>query len=302
MTNTTETYWDVNGVSLQTLAFNITTLGGDRMAPPPVRGEAIEVPFMPGTIWTPKVPDARVITLGMWVQGANEDGTIPIEEGARRRFEQNWLKLRKLLWQPRRQFTLTKRFWVPEEDLTDAGVVVDDLPRSGLYRLISASAKASFADGLSPSMTGPGRASFTVDLRLDDPYFYSDALTINLSMASGGANPGPTRNIEILGDDRTTDIALEFTGPLSAPRIENATHGVWMRYNTSVADGVKASANVRAFQARHDLTGTVLKSSGYVQHGGDPFWLFLEPGVNQLKLTATSGTGVVKMTYRPGWL
>lgn len=301
MTNTTEVFWEVDGESLQTYAFNITTLGGDRAAPPPVRGADLTVPYMPGSIWLPKVPESRIITLGMWVVGAEEDGSMPTEESIRLKYELNWRKLRKLLWTPRRQFTLTKRFWVLEEELTEAGVVVDDLPRSGRYRLLSASAKGSYAGGLTPVMNGPARAMFTVDIRLADPYFYSDPIEIPFSISTSGANPGPNQTFEVLGDDRTTAIGLQFEGPLQAPQMTNVTHEVWARYNATVEDGIVVNLDVHDFQALHDVENTPYKSSGYVMHAGDPFWLYLEPGENALSLTANSGTGTAKLTYQPRW-
>lgn len=306
MTNTTEIFWDVDGVSLQTYAFNITTLGGDRQAPPPVRGDDITVPYAPGQKWVPKVPDSRTMTLGMWVIGADEDGLIPADAEVRRLYERNWAKLRKLLWTPRRQFTLTKRFWVLEEDLVAGGVDVDDLPRSGDYRLLSASARGSYAGGLVPTMAGgPARATFTVDIKLADPYFYSDEIEIAFSMTSGSSLPGPTRDVTVLGDDRTHQIEVDLTGPLGSPRLSNLSDeeiDLWMRYATSVDASTSATVRVRPFSATHFPGGAPYKSSGYVQHDGDKFWFYLDPGEATLALTAASGTGTAKLRYRPAWL
>ncbi len=301
MSDTTETYWDVDGQSLQTYAFNITTLGGDRSAPPPLRGEDIEVPYLPGDKWVPKQIGPHVIQLGMWVQGSDEDGNPPTEMSARLQWDQNWRMLRKLLFHPRRQFVLTKRFWVPEEDLTAAGIDIEDLPALGTFRLLTASALGSYNGGLVPTMNGVAHGVFTVDIKLNNPFFYSDPIEVNFSMASGGSNPGPTKTIHVLGDDRTTAIGVEFEGPLTGAKLTNAANDVWFRYNTVLADGIKSSVEVHEFQARHDLDGTTFKSSGWVQHDGDAFWLTLETGDNVVTLTATGGTGTAKMTYQPGW-
>lgn len=305
MTNTTQTFWDVDGVSLQTYARNIVTLGGDRMAPPPMRGSDIVVPYRPGAIWVEKVTDSRTITLGMWISGANPDGSIPIDRDLRQAFVANWNALRKLLWTPRRQFTLTKRFWVLESELEAAGVALDELPRSGsgafTYRLYSASARGQFAGGLAPNMDGTGHAAFTVDIRLADPFFRSEALSFDFSVAVGGQNAGPTETIYVLGDDRTTDIEVVLEGPTSAARLTNVTHNVWLRYNYTVADGIRARIEVDEFRARHDIEGTAFKSAGYIQHDGDPFWLYLEPGDNEVTLTASGGSGEAKLSYTPRW-
>lgn len=301
MANTAETYWAVDGVSLQTFAFNITSLGGDREKPPPVRSEDTVVPYMPGSIWSPGVPDTQILTLGMWVQGSDEDGNPPTEISVLRQYEENWRKIRKLLFTPRRQFLLTKQFWVLQEDLEAGGVVVDDLPSEGPYRLIQAQALGTFAGGLVTSKQSIAHGIFTVDIKLNDPYFYSDEITIPFSLATGGGNPGPTKTIQVLGDDRTTAINVEIEGPITAAKITNTTHDVWLRYNTAVADGVFAAVEVNEFQARHDTTGTTYKSAGYVQHDGDAFWLFLDPGENVLTLSSTGGTGTAELTYQPRW-
>lgn len=295
MTDTTETLWDVDGTSLQTYAFNIVTLGGSRMSPPPVRGDDITIPFRPGQVFTPKTPDAQTITLGMWVSGANEDGTIPTDPGPRMFFMQNWRKLRKLLFTPRRQFVLTKRFWIPEEELEGSNMALDDLPTQSGYRLITASAMGSYAGGLEPQMTGPGRATFTVDIKLTTPYFFSAPININLT------NLAPSDTVNIVGDDRTMAIGVEFTGPLTAPQITNGD--VWFRYDTGISLGVKVLLDVLDFQATHNYLNEEdsYKSAGYVVHDGDPFWLYLEPGENVIVLSSSEGTGSARLTYQPGW-
>lgn len=304
MTNTTETFWDVDGVSLQTYAFNITTLGGDRSAPPPVRGADLKVPYMIGTKYVPRVPDARTITLGMWVQGSQEDGSAPTEEHAKRTFDRNWRKLRQLLWRPRKQFTLTKRFWLLDADLVAAGVDTSALPKEGDWTLYSASAQATYVGGLNPTMQGQAHGVFTVDLLLSDPFFYSDEITIPFSMATGGSNPGPDRTVEILGDDRTMSIEIDFEGPLTSAQILNDSEATtpFVKYAAVIADGETATVRVLPFNATHYPTGTPYKASGNVQHKGDLYWLYVEPGTTLLKLSAQSGTGVANLRYRPAWI
>lgn len=303
MTNSAETFWSVDGVSLQTMAFNITTLGGDRMAPPTVRGSDVTVPYMPGSLWTQRVPDSRIITLGMWVIGANEDGTIPTDENLRRTYDRNWRKLRKLLWTPRRQFTLTKRFWLLDTDLVAGGIDTSLLQKDGAWTLYEASAKGTYVGGLEPTMGGPARAQFTVDILLSDPYFYSSEIAVEFSTSVVPPDPGPIRTIQVLGDDRTTWIEMDFEGPLTSPRFDNNLVGValWTQYGNAVAVSESATIRVHSFSATHFTTGGNFKASGYVQHDGDKFWLYLEPGGAELELSAQSGTGTATLRYKPRW-
>ncbi len=302
--NTTETFWEVNGQSLQTFAWNITTLGGDRLAPPPVRGDDIEVPYMVGSVYVPKVVDSQTITLGMWVIGANADGTIPLDEPSRRTFDHNWRMLRRLLWRPRRQFTLTKRFWVLDADLVAAGVDTEALPKVGAWTLYSASAQGSYAGGLNPSMNGTASAVFTVDIKLQDPFFYSEEISIPFSMTEGGENPGKFKSVPILGDDRTMNIEVDFEGPLTSPAITNETEEqlLYVRYGSLVPDDESATLRIMPFSATHYPSGTPYGVSGNVAHEGDHYWLYLEPGTCNLRLSAQSGTGVATLRYRPAWI
>jgi len=304
MSNSTQAYWDVDGVSLQTYAFNITTLGGDRKAPPTLRGDDLTIPYRPGTVYVPKIANNRVLTLQMWVIGADENGNIKQDENSRRTFDYNWNKLRNLLWREGKQFTLTKRFWVPTADLTAAGVNTSALPKDGAWALYTASAKASFASGLSPDMGGPSRAAFTVDLLLSDPYFYSAPITHAFSMGTGGALPGPTKTFQVLGEARTTDIRFDVIGPLDSLRFTNQTPepDLWMQYATSVADGDTAWIKVKDFKSVHTDASLTYTSSGYVNHFGDRFWFYLDPGTATVSLSAQAGTGTGTLTYSPAWI
>lgn len=304
MTNSTETYWAVDGESLQTYAFNISTLGGDRLAPPQVRGEDLRVPYMPGSVFVERVPDARTITLGMWVIGANEDGSIPTDEQGRRTFDRNWRKLRQLLWTPRRQFTLTKRFWLLDADLVAGGVDTSAMTKDGDWTLFTATALGTYAGGLTPTMNGPMRAIFTVDILLSNPFFYSDEIAIEFSTSEVEPDPGPEQTVVILGDDRSYHIEVDFEGPLTSPRIinESVTQELYVRYATEIPDGEEATVRVHDFTATHYPSGDPFGSAGFVQHAGDKFWLYLDPGTTNLTLDAQAGTGVATLRYRPAWM
>lgn len=305
MTSTTETFWDIDGASLQTYAWNIETLGGDRMAPPRLRGADLTVPTRPGTVWTPKVPDAKTITLGMWVQGSNADGTIPQNENARRTFDRNWRMLRNLLWRPGQQFTLGKRFWVPTEELEAANAPAGyAIATEGEWSLIYAQTKASFGTGLTPSMQGGAHAAFTVDLVLNDPFFYSAPLEIEFSATTGAGLSGPDREFSVLGDYRTTKIAMHFEGPLTTPRLTllTAPHETWFQYASPIADGDTVDTNVDAFEVIHTATDATYRAAGNVRHKGDWNWFYLQPGATRVVLSVQEGTGVGSLSYFPAWL
>lgn len=152
MANYTDTYWDVDGTSLETYAWGIQQLVEAREAPPPLRGEDYVIPEAAGQLWVPKVPDSRVITLEMWVIGQDAAGNVTDDAGWRA----NLRALRALLWVPDAQVTLTKRWRA-------SGGGVD-----------SASAEVQYAGGLTYEVEDRGLmvARTSVDLKLADPYFY----------------------------------------------------------------------------------------------------------------------------------
>jgi hypothetical protein len=302
MSDTTETVWSVDGVSLQTYAYNITSLGNDRKSPPPLRGDNILVPYRPGSVWVPRVPDSKVITLGMWVQGSDEDGK-QTTEGARRTFDRNWNKLRDLFWVYDRELVLTKRFWVLTSKLF--GQTGMAIKTEGQWSLIEATTKAAFRSGLEPDMMGPAHSAFTVDLLLGDPFFYSaDPVTLDFTTATGGANPGPNKTFNVLGEALTTDIVLTFDGPLISPKftISSYTRQPWIQYQTDIAAGDDVVIGVKNWVASHTVSGAPHPSAGYVRHFGAAPWLWLNPGSATVKLTAQSGTGFGSLTYTPAWL
>lgn len=278
MSNTTDTFWEVDGVSLQTMAFNISTLGGDRASPPFLRGENLLVPAARGRRWMPKVVDQRVISLGMWVQGCTEDGLVPVGQSNRRQYDENWRKLRTLLWTPGREVTLTKRFWV-------AGT------------LKTASAKAQFASGLVPFMNGPARATFTVDLALADPYFYGPDVITNLTTG--------TQNVTLQGDDITNEIKIHVDGARTNVKVRNATLNTDVEYHGDVNTGAKLDIDVMKYSAIFTPSGAgpvPVSVIGGIRHTGDVSWLSMRPGTNSVVVSSSSGIGAVIMTHREVWL
>jgi hypothetical protein len=271
----TPTYWDVDGVSLQTFAFDIVTVGGDRMAPPALRGNDITIPYAPGNMWVPKQVAARSMTLDMWVIGVNEDGSIPSGSNARK-FDDNFRKLRQLLWTPGREFTLTKRFYV-----------------DGVLKI--ASARAQFGGGISPSMTGRSRGGFSVNLNLADPYFYGPEINTNLETG--------TQTVTVEGDDITRAVKLHVSGPRNNVRVYNSTLDVYVEYHADLSSGDYVDIDVKNFLAVTDLAAIPpFNSVGKIRHEGDAFWLLLTPGVNTIVVSSTSGIGGVILTHQEVWL
>ncbi len=274
MTNTTSTYWAIDGVSLQTYAYNIETWGGDRQAPPSLRGDNLTIPFRTGQTFLPKVPDQRTMTLAMWVQGCLPDGSAPKGIDQRAQFEANWYQLRALLWQPYRQFSLQKRVVYP-----DGTVHV-------------ATAQAQYAGGLNPTMSGTLRAEFTVDLILADPYFYCDPITQSI---------GTTTQFTVLGDARTTKINFSLAGPRTNPSVALSVAGAdpLLTYGGTIAQNDTINLDVdNAVATYRTSTGVTSTRTGLVTNSNSFYWFYLDPGVNTVLSPSGSGT----LAYQPAFL
>lgn len=299
--DTTEVLWSVDGESLQTYAWNITTLGDTRNSARDTRGDNITVPYAPGTRYMPKVVDEHEMTLGMWVQGSSADGVV--RQSPEKVFQHNWRRLRRLLWQPGREFTLSKKFWVPTQELYDAGYQVQNMPSFDMWTLLSASAKASFSGGLEPKMTGPARAAFTVDLLLSDPFFYSPSVS-STHVFNSSVNSPVNVVINVAGDHQTINTKLILTGPLLNPKITNTTLGTSFTYPAEIAAGESLDVDAKNFQAVHFAkNGTSSIVSGKVSRTGSPHWFPLAVGDNKLRLENSAGSnGMVKITREFAWL
>lgn len=268
MTNTTDEYLSVDGVSLQTYAYNLSTRG-EREGSPPVRGTDILIPSRPGRRYVPKEVDSRILPLSGWVIGADPDGTV--RDAAKLR--SNWRMLRRLLYgNARSERVLTKRW-------REAGAMV------------TAEGRGQMLDELLPSHTGPQRATFKAELYMADPFFYGPEVTVTLAR-------NVPQTIVVAGDERTSAIKVRFQNALTAARVTVGQQ--WVGYS-ALAAAANALVDVSELTSLETVGSVVTPTLGKVSHGPGAPWLHLYPGSNTLTLTSTAGTGNAVLTYRPVW-
>lgn len=276
MTNTTDEYWEVDGQSLQTYAYNISTKGDGRDRAPDVRGTNIVIPFKPGRRYVKKVVDSRVITLRMWVRGVEADGT---QGNPNNLYQDNWRKIHNLLFTPGRQFVLKKRFRV-------GGV------------LKTAVALAEYVEGLEPKMHGRFAGLVEVDLELADPWFYDETAT-TFTLTNGD------NNITVPGSEETIKAVLEISGARKNVLVTNKgyTPNISLRYTGTLVSGDKAIIDIENFSSMTDPTGATpaYRSTSLIRHTGDPMWLRLKPGAQVINLSSETGTGTVQLTVKGAW-
>lgn len=269
---TTPEYWDVDGVPLNTYAYNISTLTG-RTATTGLRGEDQEQAYRQGRSFRSKVADSRSITLSMWVQGFDPEVANP-NASSTAQFWSNLNMLKRLFFTPRRQIALTRR-WV---DLGGAH---------------TATAMGQVISPIQPSHT-KDRATFVVDVFLADPFFYDDTLT-SVNVVSG--TPSSTTNP---GDDTSPEkVTVTFTGPLTNPVLTNTspTPDISLAYAGTINAGSSVVVDVRSCRAV--LGGTTLVNN-LISYTGSIWPMEVFRGPNTFTLTGGSGSATVD--YRPAYL
>lgn len=281
MTNLVPEFWEIDGQSLHTYASTVVNLGGDVTGGVGLRGSNLTVPNRPGTIWREKVPDERVLSLGVTVTGLNANGTSqPTPALERARFNANLRAVRRLFWRDTgAQFTLTKRWY--EADFSGSPVAT----------LVTASALAEFADGMEPEQEGDSVAVFAVDLLLADPFFYGATVTRTATVAApiSVTNPGDAR---VTGANAT----LTFTGPLTNPVA--SLGGKTLSLGAVLSGGQSVVVNLADWTVVRNDGANLIGALGY---SGSRSLLPVPMGASTLSLTG-SGGGSVALSFKPPYL
>jgi hypothetical protein len=266
MTATTDETWTINGVLLNTYAYNISTLSG-REVLPVVRGENAQVPQRRGRIWVPKTVDQVTRTLAMWVRGSDVDGDISNDPTAQ--FNENLRAIKRLFADTSQQLEIEKKVRYLDGLLTLTG-------------------RASHDGGMSPEWQGHRTiATFSVDLVFADPYWYG-ALESDVVPSGGGPLVNP-------GDVRADAMTITLTGPLTNPILKNMSHPAkpYVKYTGTIGAGVTVVLDTEEFTALLGSTNVI----GAISHAGTPRWMELLPGTNTM--TLTGGAGSATVAYHP---
>lgn len=287
---TTAEWWDIDGEPLNKFGWNVETVGGSRYAVPPMRGDDAQYAYVPGREWHAKLPDSRTITLAMWITGVDPD-TGNATGDQMLRWNDSWNFLRRLFWQPERQFVLTRRWLLTDED--------------NIPRIRTASAHGQLTNTLDLNMTGRFRGTFQADILLADPFFYGGEVISQINMASSGVvhNPGDFR----AGHQH---FSVQFVGPLNHPELVNVSTSphVSVKLDTTVAAGEVVTLDVGTFTATSTVELLTTTGAGtynrlvYVKHSGAHEWFGLTRGDNTLVLAGQGSTGHAVVRFQPPYV
>lgn len=264
MATWSQEYYSVDGQDLANYAYGVEVLDGTEGIPSR-RGGNIAVPNRPGAIWRPKMPAERTITLAMWVRERDVDDQAGADPHAR--FNANMEGLKRLFGVYHRQVALTKRKTLETGllTLTSLGECVNTLDFTEVDRDI---------------------ARFTVDLLLNDPFWYGSEVAPSLSSGAG--------SITNAGSGVAYKMKIRFNGSVTNPTVTNTSGNVSVTYTGTIPGGQWVELDTGLFTA---VTNGGVNVTGSVSHGGAASWMELYPGVNSMSLSGGSATVTYSTPY-----
>ena len=276
MTTTSAIPLTIDGVRLDTLAWNIETLEG-RLTFPSTRAERPVIPGDDGAVFIPNQSfDEGVQTLSMWVRGCDVDGAIPGGSSAMQEFRTNLLKLTRIFGIKHRMLDV-RQTW-PAGVIQYYASVDDTFDFSG--------------NALNKS------AKFAVVLKIPD-VFGQDVNTTDYSSATN-LTTGTTLTLTALdgGSAPVRDAIIVVNGPATNPRLTNPETGEWVQLNATIASGTNWRFNCATWETRtgagltvssSDTTGTSRVAETAYGSGGARFMTLTprDAGPPQLTLTGT---------------
>lgn len=319
ISNSSPEWWSVanldgsDELSLHQYGWAVTTVGGARYDLPPKRGSDMTVAYRPGQVHRRKIPDARTITLLMFMVGWDPAtgtalGTTTGEQLVQ--WNDNWDTLRRavfrnsLLTDQRirlyRRHLLTTRE-LPTVRTGDFCIQGDPgVPGPG-QQLIESFANADMTGQMQPTMTGRYRAEFQLDFTLSDPYFHGPGVSVTLNVGSDKFvwNDG----FDVAGAGY---MQVDMVGPLINPVITNYSTNPdsWVKYNGIIRLGETVRLVTNKFTAERVTTsGPFQNRIANISSYGARWWVSLLPGSNKLRLSADpASTGHVTASFRPPYL
>jgi hypothetical protein len=270
---TTDVFWEVDGVSLQEIAWNIETLGGARRTVPGWRGSDRKYAYRAGAAPRLMVADSRTITLAMWCTGWRNNDADPAHIAWR--YEDNRRALERLFWRPDGQLVaLTKRWWQIDGGISRA---------TGTGRVVS---------DMAPTMQGPHKGKFAVDLFMPDPWFYGPQETVSIDR-------GSTQTVPNSGDDACTHMTVNFHGPLTNPVLTNltASPNIVLALDGDIDSGHYWTVDVDDATVTRNVDNS--NQISRLSHSGSRAWMRLGRFGNELRLTADAGSGHAVVLYNP---
>jgi len=263
--------WEFNGISLHTKAWSVIEVP-EGIGTPGLRGTNIQVPFKNGKKFIKKRYSERAVMMAMWVRGLDPiTGAIPEGKSEKELLYEN-IDYLSSVFGKKGQHSL--RRILPDGTVREA--------KAEVYRSTVFVKKPA------------GHVKFSVEFQLADPFFYgvdlaSETKAIGaVSYEWNHINPGTAP---------VTNAVITLTGPLESPKLENLANSIWLQYQGSIGAGDSVVISAGDFKCMKGITNML----SAIKHGGDAYWMVLETGYNQLRLTNSVSGGSIKLEYYPAF-
>lgn len=264
----------VAGVELTSPRYHLRTVQG-LDGHPERRGGDIVVPSIPGERFSPREDGSRLIAYGLSITNRDAEGDTPaLEADADALYESNLRTLQAAIANPHEQLTIQRIRIADGRTLTatassawlqDLGDIADRVEKSALLRA-----------------------------QLADPYWYGADVEVGEEIAAS-----PTDiELEHPGTAYGHRLVLDFTGPITNPRVEDVETGYYVEALLAVPAGEHLIIDTEAFTVQLDGANAI----GSMRHSGGFAWQRIQPGTNTLRVTRTGGTGSLAATFRPPYI
>lgn len=232
MVNTSSYPITIDGVRLDTYAWNVSTKVG-RDASPGKKGANFDTGNVDGELWIPnKKANAGLFALKMWVGGTDEDGVVPSGD--------DYWKYTENLDSLKRMFNVSGRLIDVRQSLKNDGTKI----RQALCEV---------TDIISPEMLAayPYTTEFTVGLKIPGS-FWQDVAESNFDSAIGlVANtnhtlpaPWPAATAPM------RDLYVVLDGPATNPKLIDNRNGHYVMYNGILPNGQQWVVNTVTYSSK----------------------------------------------------
>ena len=222
-----------------------------------------------------------------------EDLQIPFENG-RRRIKKRY-KSRILLFSMYVKGDTTEEF---ESNIDTLSALFGASGEHTLRRTLSngeiREAKAEVYSPVSFPIEIANYSKFSVEFELADPFFYTTELETDVEIISSTEESWTHNNP---GTAPVTAAIITLEGPLDSPQLKNANNNIWLKYQGAIEEGETVTINTKDFTCEKDGENYI----SAIKHGGDAYWLTLEPGNNSLELTTQVTGGSIEIEYYPAY-
>jgi len=270
VTNTSAIPMTVDGVRLDTYAYNIETLAG-RLTVPGVRGSNVTVPGQDGSVFTAnKDWDDGNMVLKMWVRGCDVNGAVPVMSSQMAEFRSNLAAL-STMFGVRHRLLDIRQTW-PAGDIQWMSEVRD-------------------AYDLSATAVNP-KASFAVNLEV--PGVFGQDVSTSDYTSAGGLAPAVTLTLATYSGLTApiNDAILVVRGPATNPRLTNVDTGEWVQLNATIGTGTDWRIDCGLWTT---ITGSAIGLSGTTGTNQVVNTTFAGGGARFLRLTPKSGGPQIRL-------